>query len=181
MPNAAMSRPRGLGADAAHAHDQRGRVGQVEHAALLAPLRLPLATHLAREVVVKAAREREDERHDVGADHVVVDLAEVRHDHGVRDERGRVVAGGRRGLRRLQPAQPPGLREPRVRDRPVRGVGLADRAQRVGLRLRDDEGELRHRLLQALGPGARLLRLRREHHECRHAPSLLDARARSLV
>ena len=70
---------------------------------------LPLAAQLLREVVVQPAREGEHEGHDVRADVIVVDLAEVGDDDRMRDQLRVVVAGGRRGLRRLEPAEPPGL------------------------------------------------------------------------
>ncbi len=52
----------------------------------------------------EVAGEGEDEGHDVSRDMVVVDLAEIRHDNGVGDELGVVVAGRRCRLRSLEPA-----------------------------------------------------------------------------
>jgi hypothetical protein len=48
----------------------------------------PLPRELARQVQVQPAGEGQHERHDVRGDVVVVDLAEVRHDHGVGDQLG---------------------------------------------------------------------------------------------
>ena len=59
-----------------------------------------------RQVVVEPAREGEHEGHDVRGDVIVEDLAEIGDRDRVRDELGVVVAGGRRGLRRLEPAEP---------------------------------------------------------------------------
>src|SRR6266851_2989908 len=69
----------------------------------------PLAPELQRQVVVEPAREREHEGHDVRADVVVVDLAEVGDHRRVRDQLVVIVAGGRRSLRGLEPAEPAGL------------------------------------------------------------------------
>src|SRR5216110_1438293 len=115
--------------------------------------------------VLAFAREGEHEGHDVGADRVVVDLAEVRDDHRMRDQSRRVVAGGRRRLRRLQPAQPSGFGEQRVGHRAERGVGVADGTRGVRVGLRDDDGQAGDRFLEALRPGTSLVGLRREHEQ----------------
>ena len=54
---------------------------------------------------MQPAREGENERHDVRADMVIEDLAEICHHGGVRDQLGVVPAGRRGRLRRLNPAQ----------------------------------------------------------------------------
>jgi len=77
---------RGLRADPAHADDERGGLRQVDHAAIVR-LPAPLAPELPRQVVLEPARERQDERHDVRADVVVVDLSEIRHHDGMSDQR----------------------------------------------------------------------------------------------
>ncbi len=60
---------------------------------------------LLRQILMQPAREGEDERHDVRADMVIEDLAEICHHGGVRDQL-RVVPAGRRGrLRCLNPAK----------------------------------------------------------------------------
>ena len=74
-----LAQARRLAADAADAEDQRGALGQV-HDAGVERARRVLAAHLLRQVVVQAAREREHERHDVRADVIVEDLAEIGHD-----------------------------------------------------------------------------------------------------
>ena len=99
-----LAQARRLAADAAHADDQRRRLGQM-HDAGVERLGLLFAAHLLRQVVVQAAREGQHEGHDVRADVIVEDLAEVGDHHGVRDQLGIVVPGRRRRLRRLQPAQ----------------------------------------------------------------------------
>ena len=70
---------------------------------------LPLAFQLLRNVVVQAARKGQDESHHMRADVVVIDLAEVGDRDRMGDQLGIVIAGGRRRLRCLQPAQPPGF------------------------------------------------------------------------
>ena len=94
---------RGLRADAADANDQRGGFRQMDDTVVLGRL-LPLAAQLLRDVDVQAAREREHESHDMRADVVVEDLAKVGDLDRMRDQFRKVIAGGRRGLRRLQPA-----------------------------------------------------------------------------
>ena len=54
---------------------------------------------------MQPARESEDERHDVRADMVIEDLAEICHHRGVRNQFRVVPAGRRSRLRRLNPAQ----------------------------------------------------------------------------
>jgi hypothetical protein len=162
-----LHQPRRFGADAAHADDQRGGVGQVDDAARFPALRAPFTLELPREVVVKAARERQDERHDVRADEIVVDLAEVRDRDRMRDQRGRVVSGRRRRLRRLEPPEPRGLAEQAVGDGAEGGLGVADDAGGVRLGLGDGHRELGDGGGEARGPLASLVRLRRQHQECR--------------
>ena len=72
-------------------------------------------------------REREHEGHDVGADVVVEDLAKIGDDGRVRDQLVVIEAGGRRGLRRLQPAELVGARQERRRDPPKGALGHPDR------------------------------------------------------
>ena len=96
--------PRHLGADAADPDDQRGRLGQM-HGAGVARHLLPLALQLLRQIDMQAAREMQHEGHDMRADMVVEDLPEIGDDDRVLDQLRIVVAGRRRDLRRLQPAQ----------------------------------------------------------------------------
>ena len=98
-------KPRRLGADPADADDQRRRLGQVHDGVVLARRRLPFAAQLLRHVDLQAARKGQHEAHDVRGDVVVVDLAEIGDLHRVRDQLGIIIAGRRRRLRRLQPAQ----------------------------------------------------------------------------
>ena len=83
---------------------------------------------------MQAAGEGQHERQDVGADVVVVDLAEIGDGQRMRDQFGIIVAGRRRGLRRLQPAQPLRLRQQFSRQRAEGGIGGDDRRGR-GLRI----------------------------------------------
>ena len=133
--------------------DQRRRLGQVDHAAVSMRLRPPLAPELLREIVVQPAREREHEGHDVGADVVVVDLAEIRDDGRVRDQLRIVEARRRRGLRRLQPAQPrgacSGARPAACRTRPRRRRQLP---RRLAVVLGHHDGQLGHRRRRAARP-----------------------------
>ena len=151
-----LRQPRRLAADAAHAHDQRGGLGQVHHAGIgrRGP---PLAPELERQVVVEPAREREHEGHDVRADVVVVDLAEVGDHHRVRDQLVVIVAGGRRGLRRLEPPEAPGLAEQRRRRGAEGGLGAADLARGVRFVLRDDDGQLGQRRRRTRAAQARVV------------------------
>ena len=71
---------------------------------------------LSREIVLEPPREREHEGHDVGADVVVEDLAEIRDDGGVRDQRLGIEA--RRAARPAAPAAT-GAGPPGRRDRPA--------------------------------------------------------------
>src|SRR5262249_42182284 len=142
-----------------------GGGGGGDRAARLALRGPPLAAELPREVQMEAACEREDERHDVSADRVVVDLAEVGDDDGVRDERRCVVARRRRRLRRLQPAQSPGLGEQRVRQRAEGGVRIGDGSRDIRVGLGDDDRQAGNGLLQALRPLTGLVGLRREHEQ----------------
>ncbi len=81
---------------------------------------------------------------------------------------GIVVAGRRRRLRRLQPAQPPGLAQQLGRDRAEGGLGGGDRPARLAPRSSatttsssgNGGGEAR-------APFARLSRLRRQHQKLR--------------
>ena len=130
-----VAQARRLGADAAHAEDQSSRLGQVHDAGIERPGAI-LATHLLRQVGVKIAREGEDERHDVRADVIVIDLAEIGDHDGMRDELGIIEAGRRSGLRGLQPAQPPRGSQHLGRDRAEGGVGI---------------GDISHRFLHGLG------------------------------
>ena len=95
---------RGFRADTAEANDQRRCRGQINNAGI-ERLRLPEAINLLRKIGVEIASEGKDEGEDVGADMVVVYLAHVRHCDRMGDERGIVIAGGRRGLRCLEPAE----------------------------------------------------------------------------
>ena len=82
--------------------------------------RPPLAPELLRQVDVQPPRERQHEGHDVRADVVVVDLAEVGDDHRMRDQLRIVEPRRRRRLRRLQPPQPRRMLQQRRRQRPER-------------------------------------------------------------
>jgi hypothetical protein len=124
-----------------------------------------LSPELLRDVAMQAARERQDEGHDVRADVVVEDLAEVRHDHRVRDELRIVVPGGRRRLGRLEPAQPRRLAQQAGRHRAERGLGVAHHPRGLGRILGDHDGERGQRGGDAGSPRARRRRLRRQHQE----------------
>ena len=67
---------------------------------------LPLVLQLLRDVVVQPARKGQHESHHMCADVVVVDFTEIGDRHWMGDQLRIVIAGGRRRLRRLQPAQP---------------------------------------------------------------------------
>jgi hypothetical protein len=133
-----------LAADPADADDQRRGLRQVDHAAVIG-LPPPLSPQLSRKVVVESAGERQDERHDVGADVVVVDLAEIGHGRRVSDQRRRIVAGRRRRLRRLEPAQAPGIPDQRVRHRAECRLGFADGARGLGVGLGHHDRKLGQR------------------------------------
>src|SRR3989442_4927433 len=114
---------------------------------------------------MEVAGEGEHERHDVRADVVVVDLAEVGDDDRVLDQRRIVVAGGRRGLRRLEPPQPLGLCEQIRVQRAERAVGVRDGGARGSRVLGHDDLEPGNAGLDARGPLARLRALWRGAYE----------------
>jgi hypothetical protein len=167
--------PGGLASDAAHPHHQRGGLGQVHHPGV-DRRRLPLAPELQRQVVVQPAREREHEGHDVGADVVVVDLAEVGDHHRVRDQLAMVVAGGWGRLRSLQPAEARGLAEQRGRQRAEGGVRGGDLARGLRLVLRHHHRERGERGRDPGGPRAGGGGLRRQHQEGGHGPRAYQGR-----
>ena len=103
------------------------------------------------------------------ADMVVVDLAEIGDRQRMRDQLRIVVAGRRRRLRRLQPAQLPGLAQQRGRDRTKGGLGGRDRLLGAHRVFGDDDLELGQCGGKARAPFARFRRLRRQHQElCGH-------------
>src|SRR5262249_24479739 len=95
-----MTQTSGFAADAADAEDQGGSLREVHDASVQGPGQI-LAAHLLGHVVVKPSRKREHERHDVCADVIIVDFAEVSHHHRMRDKLGIVETGWRGGLRGL--------------------------------------------------------------------------------
>jgi hypothetical protein len=168
-----------LGADPAHPDDERGRLGQMHHNIVtLATRRLPLAAQLLRNVDVQPARESQHKRHNVRRDMVVIDFPEIGDLHGMGNQLRVVVTGGRRSLRRLQPAQVSGARQHLLGDRAKGALGERDRLLGALARLRHDDFELGASLGDSLRPFARLFRLRRQHEERDrhfHPPSLLQA------
>ena len=124
---------RGLGTDAAQADDQGRRFGQMHDIAGLHRALLPLAAQLLRNEHVQPAGKGQHECQDVGADMVVVDLTEVRDAHRMADQLGIVVAGRRRRLGRLQPAQVRGLRQELLAE-PAEGCFRVDDLARGGVR-----------------------------------------------
>ena len=160
--------PGRLGADPAHAHDERARLGQVDDAVRLLALRPPLAAELARNVVVQAPREGQHEGHDVRGDVVVVDLAEVGDDDRVIDQLPRVVAGRRRGLRGLQPAELAGGSQQRRRDRAEGGLGRRRHARGVVRGFSYDHVQGRHGRGDARGPLPGLVALGGQHQKRWH-------------
>ena len=97
--------PRDLATDPADAHNECRRLGEMHDTGILRQP-LPFAPELLRDVVMQPAGKGEHKGHDMRADVVVVDLAEIGDRHRVRDQLGIVIAGGGCRLRRLQPAQP---------------------------------------------------------------------------
>ena len=108
---------------------------------------------------------------DVGADMVVVDLAEVRDAHRMVDQLGIEVAGRRRRLRRLQPAQVLGLRQKLFAEPAKGGFCVGDLARGSVRVLGKDHADLRYRFGQALGPTAGRVGLRRQHDELEGIPA----------
>jgi len=165
--------PRGLRADPAHAHHERRGLGQVDDPGV-ERRRAPHSLELSRQVQVQPAREGQEEGHDVRADMVIVDLAEIGHDRRVRDQLRVVPPGGRRRLGRLDPAEPRGLLQEPARHGAVRGLRLADGPRHGTLVLGDDHGEPGKCHGEPLGPIARSRCLRRQHEESRgHGASRL--------
>ena len=76
-----------------------------------------------------------------------------------------VVAGGRRGLRRLQPAQPARLRQQLAWQPAERRLGIDDLAFRRRLVFGDHHAHFRHGLGEALAPATRHFGLWRQHDE----------------
>ena len=134
-------KPRGLGADAADTDDQRSRLRQVHDVAVVAGF-LPLTAKLLREVDVQPAREGEHERHHMRADVVVVDLEEIGDLHRMRDQLRIVIAGGGRGLRGLEPAQPRRSRQQVGGDYAKSRIGMRDHLSRMRMIFRNDDLEL---------------------------------------
>ena len=125
-----LAQARRLAADAADAEDQGGALGQVQDAGVERSRRI-LAAHLLRQVGVKIAREGQHERHDVRADVIVEDLAEVGDLNRVRDQLGIVEASRRRGVGRLQPAQTARSTPNLGRNSAEGGIGIGDVAHRI--------------------------------------------------
>ena len=92
---------RGLAADAAHTDHHRRGLGQVDGGVALAPDSL----NLLRDVDLQPAGEGQQQRHDMGADVVVVDLAGVGDHHLTVDKRLSIVPGPRAGLGTGDPAE----------------------------------------------------------------------------
>ena len=65
--------------------DQRGGLGQVDDPRILGPAQI-LAAHLLGQVVVKPPSEGEHKSHDVRADVIVEDFAEIRHHYWMIDQ-----------------------------------------------------------------------------------------------
>jgi hypothetical protein len=158
---------RGLGPDPADAQDQRRGLGKIHRPGVqwLGPI---LVAHLAWEVVVKPARERQYERKDVRRDMLVEDAAKVGGCTGVLHQLPEVVACRRRDGRR---SQPPELLRPRQQllvERPEQGVGVRDLPERFISVLGHHDGCLWDSLPNGLSPLARLLALRwqKNHLEC---------------
>ena len=99
------------------------------------------------------------------ADVVVVDLAEVGDRHRMRDQLGIVIAGRRRRLRRLQPAQPLRAGQQVGRDYAEGGVGMGDDLSRVGVVFGNHDFQLGQGRGEAGTPLTGLFGLRRQHHE----------------
>ncbi len=156
--------PRHLAADAADADDQCGCLGQMDDAGIPRQF-LPFAAHLLGNVVVQPAGKGQHKGHHMGADVVVVDLAEIGDRHRMRDQLGVVIPGRRCGLRRLQPAQPLGLAQQVGRDRPEYGIGMSNHLRRMRVVFGNNDLELGHRGGEARPPLAGLIGLRRQHHE----------------
>ena len=114
---------------------------------------------------MQPAREGQDEGHDVRADVVVVDLAEIGDDHRVGDQLRVVPAGGRRRLGRLKPAQARGRGQERAREGAVGAVGLGDGPRGLARVLRHDDGHLGDVEGETLRPLVRQLGLRRQHEK----------------
>jgi hypothetical protein len=139
--------------------------------------RAPLAPLLLGQVVVEAAREGQDERHDVGGNVIVVDFPEVGDHQRVGDEVGIVVAGGRRRLRRLQPTERACPLQERGGERTEGRVGLPDLSRRVGLVAGDDDAKRGKRRAEAGGPVIGGGRRKREHDQGGHGGGDCSTRA----
>ena len=114
---------------------------------------------------MQAACERQHESQDMGADVVVVDLPEIGDRQRMVDQFRIVVAGRRRGLRRLQPAQALRFRQKLRRQRAERGIGGDDRGRGFVGVLGDDQLHARDSIGQPLGPLAGQYGLWRQHQE----------------
>lgn len=75
------SEARSFRADAAHSDNQRCRLWQVDDTGVVRRW-TPLAIDLLRQIPMQPAREGKNECHDVRADIVLEDLAEICHHHG---------------------------------------------------------------------------------------------------
>ena len=175
-----VAEARGFVSDAAHAVDERGRLGQV-YVRRLARALVPLAAALGVRVPRQAARQGEHEHHYVMRYVVEVDAARVANDERMRCQRGVVVAVERPGVRVLHPSQTLGDFERGGRNPAVHGVGVPDFAQGVGVRLRRGDFVLRQRVRQARGEHPAVAVLRGHEYELGHlAVNSLPAARRPL-
>ena len=125
-------------------------------------------TQLARNVAVKAARERQDEGHDVRRDVFVEDAALIGDDDRVLDELRVVEAGRRRNGWRLQPLQLACLAQHVGRQGPEGGVGIDDLLARLVGRFGDDHVEGGRPLRERGRPAAGDLALGWQKHKLGH-------------
>ena len=133
--------------------------------AVFARCRFPLPALLLRQVDLQPAREGEHEAHDVGGDVVVIDLAEIGDLDRVGDQLRVVVAGRRRRLRRLQPAQLLRFRQQIGRDRAVGRLRQRHHLLGALAGFGDDHFQLGVRGRDALAPVAALVALWRQHQQ----------------
>ena len=158
--------PSSLRADAAHPNDERCSLGQVDHPGV-ERRRKPFAIQLLRQIPMQSAREGEDKCHDVRADMVIENFAEICHNRGVRNQLRVVPARRRSRLGGLNPAKLGSCSQEGRGDSAKCRIRPCDGARGFGLILGDDDRHVRLRGGKTLRPLARGRSLRRKHEQSR--------------